>query len=284
MYLSTMITGKKYLVDFRKIIRNALDEDIPSKDITTEILIDKTKKAAACIMVRQDGVLCGSGIVRECFHLVDKGLKVRELKKDGSFIRKNTVVMKIEGNVRSILTVERTALNFLQHLSGIATHTAEMVKIAGRYNVKILDTRKTLPGLRLLEKYAVRTGGGMNHRLNLSDEVLIKENHIAANRDIRKTIRKVKLRCRNKFEMEVENLKELAIALEEKVPVILLDDFTLPRIRRAVRMNRGRSRLEVSGGITIRNLEKVCRTGIDFISVGSITHSSPALDFTLLVR
>lgn len=284
MYLSTMITGRKYLVDFRKIIRHALDEDIPSRDITTEILIDKTKKASACIMAKQDGILCGSGIVRECFHLIDRGLKVRILKKDGSPVRKNQVVMRIEGNARSILTVERTALNFLQHLSGIATHTAEMVKIAGKYRVQILDTRKTLPGLRLLEKYAVRTGGGRNHRLNLSDEVLIKENHIAANRDIKRTIRKIKARYKNKFEVEVENLKELRTALEEKVPVILLDDFTLPQIRKAVRMNRNRARLEVSGGITLRNLDQVCRTGIDYASVGSITHSSPALDFTLLVK
>lgn len=284
MYLYTKILNKQYQMDIKRIIKIALDEDIPKNDITTELLIPHESKSIASIIAKEPGILCGIEIVKECLHYADKTLKYIPYKKDGQRIKKGDVVLKVTGSTKAILKVERTALNFLQHLSGIASYTNQMVRIATPYNVEILDTRKTLPGLRYLEKYAVKTGGGKNHRLNLSDEILIKENHITANGNIEETIKKLKSKYHKNFEIEVETLEEFKIALKYKVPFILLDNFSLKNIIKAVRLNQGRAKLEVSGGVNLHNLKQIVKTGINFVSIGSITHSAPAIDFSLLLK
>jgi len=229
-------------------------------------------------------ILCGVDIVKKCFEIGDRNIRIEILEKDGDKSKKGDLVLKIKGGTKSILKVERTALNFLQHLSGIATHTYRMVSVANKYNVTILDTRKTIPGLRYLAKYAVFIGGGKNHRFHLSDEVLIKENHIIANGGIENTLIKFKKKYKKNFEIEVENLEELKIALKYNAPYILLDNFRIPDIVKAVKINNNQAKLEVSGGVTLKNIKKIARAGVDYISVGCITHSSPAADFSLILK
>jgi len=284
MILQSLILKKKYKLNTKRIIRSALKEDVPHLDVTSHLLIDNHSFSIAEIMANQEEIVCGVEIVRDCFKMVDRNISIQIFKKDGEKTKKGDLILKAKGRTKSILKAERTALNFLQHLSGIATHTYKMVSIAANYNVTILDTRKTIPGLRYLAKYAVYIGGGKNHRFHLSDEILIKENHIIANGGIEKTLVKFKKRYGKNFEIEVENLDELRTALKYNAPYILLDNFKVVDIKRAVRINQGRAKLEVSGGVTLKNIKQVARTGVDYISVGSITHSSPAVDFTLILR
>ncbi|MBU1077522.1 MAG: carboxylating nicotinate-nucleotide diphosphorylase [Spirochaetes bacterium] len=283
MKFRTQILKKSYDIDLANVIKNALKEDIPRKDITSEMLIPETSISEAIITAKENGILCGTDILRQCFKLMDNRMNIRFLKKDGNRIRKGDVILKLKGKTKAILEAERTALNFLQHLSGIATYTNKMVLIAKKYNVTVLDTRKTIPGLRHLAKYAVQTGGGKNHRLHLSDEILIKENHIVANGGIEKTLQKIRKCYKQDFEVEVENLNELKSALDHKVKYILLDNFSLSDMKKAASINNGRAKLEASGGVNLKNISKIASTGINFISVGAVTHSAPALDFSLIL-
>ncbi len=283
-YLSSYILNKKYKLDIKNIIKNALDEDIKRGDITGEYLLNNNDISKAKIIAKEDAILCGIDIMKECFHMVDKNIKFKKLKNDGDKVKKNEVICELYGKTKNILKTERTALNFLQHLSGISTLTNKMVKIASKYGVKILDTRKTLPGLRILQKYAVRVGGGENHRFNLSDEILIKENHIFANDGIENSIKKLKKRYKKKFEIEVENLEELKTALQLKAPIILLDNFKISDIKKAVKITQKKALLEVSGGVTLKKIKKIAKTGINYISVGQITHSVISSDFSLIIE
>ncbi len=284
MVLRSKILDLKYKLDIKRIIKTALKEDIPRFDITSNLLVDNDSISYAEIRANQGMILCGVEIVKTCFRMCDRNTRVEILKKDGDEIKKRDLVLKIKGKTKSILKAERTALNFLQHLSGIASHTHKMVLIANKYNATILDTRKTIPGLRNLAKYAVFIGGGKNHRFHLSDEVLIKENHIIANRGIENTLIRFKKKYKKKFEIEVENLEELKVALKYNAPYILLDNFAVSDIKEAVKINNNRAELEVSGGVTLKNIKKIARTGVDYISVGCITHSSPAADFSLILK
>lgn len=268
-----------------QIIQNALAEDRAYNDITTKTLVDKKKISQAYIISREDAVICGNAVIKEIFKKFDAKATVVSYHKDGDRIKKNEPVIFIKGPTATILSCERIALNFLARLSGIATLTAEFVKQAGK--AQILDTRKTTPGLRDLEKYAVVCGGGFNHRRDLSDMVLIKDNHLAAqakDMTISDIIRKVRQEAKKKIELEVDTLKQFTEALQARPDIILLDNMTTAQLKTAVRLKKhakSKVLLEASGGIDLRNIAKVARTGVDRISIGQLTHSVKAVDFSL---
>lgn len=270
----------------REVIAGALKEDVGARDITTESLIPEDKLVKACILVKEEGVICGLNIAAMSFKLQDKNITFKSLTQDGAFVKKNQKIALVCGNARGILAAERVALNFLAHLSGVATQTKIFVNAARPWRVKILDTRKTTPGLRALEKYAVRTGGGFSHRFNLEEMILIKDNHLSIIGGMDKL---GALNRRYRVEIEVKNLKELKQALTLGPDVIMLDNMNLSRIRQAVRINRtaqGQCRrplLEVSGGVTLSNIKKIASLGVDMISIGSLTHSVRAIDISLEV-
>lgn len=275
-------------------------EDIGGEDITTELLVPKCLEADAYIDAKASGILCGGEVVKEVFLLADRKLKVEQKARDGSCLSKGKKIFHIFGKVNSILKAERLALNFLARLSGIATETRRYVEKIMGTNAKIYDTRKTTPLWRELEKYAVVTGGGFNHRFGLWDEVLVKDNHWM----ILKSLTKHRSHLKNRFasldgsvrisrknmpvEVEVGDFKELTYLLDGRfVPDrILLDNFSIPQLKKAVQMVKKRKSgvlLEASGGVTLSNVFQVAKTGVDRISVGAITHSAPALDFSLTV-
>lgn len=268
----------------RSVIRRALREDIGAGDITSRALIAPSCPATAVIVARQAGVLSGGPIAAQVFRELDRSIRVRLLKADGQPFRKNDLLLRISGRARTILAGERTALNFLQHLTGIATLTARFVEMVRPYGTRILDTRKTTPGLRALEKYAVRCGGGTNHRMGLNDQVLIKDNHrrLLRRRDLAAAVRCARDRNpRVSVEMEVESEAQLRRVLPARPDWILLDNMTPRKLRRCVRLCRARARLEASGGITLKNVKAVAATGVQAISLGCLTHSAPAANLAL---
>ncbi len=266
----------------KKAVREALKEDIGRGDVTTEILFPKKINTRAVIQAKQEGIIAGLQVVRTVFKQVDPRLRCRPAVRDGERVKPGAAIASLSGDGRSILMGERVALNFLQHLSGIATLTARFVKAAEGTQAKILDTRKTMPGLRMLEKYAVRIGGGRNHRMNLSERILIKDNHIALAGDLGKIVRLAKKKAgRLKVEVEVTDLSEIQEAVSGGAEIILLDNMTVSQLKQAVTQIKGRALIEASGGIHIGNVREIASTGVDFISIGALTHSAPALDFSL---
>ncbi len=264
----------------RYLLKAALDEDIGTGDKTTDILISKKAKGRAVVVARETGLLCGEPIVCELLRLLDASVKVKFPVMEGERFSKNKPVVELEGSVSSILKVERTLLNFFGHLSGIATKTREYVDRVKKYPVFILDTRKTTPLWREVEKYAVRVGGGKNHRMGLYDRILIKENH----RPQADWERLEKFR--GQFEIEVRNLKELKEALKLGPRIILFDNFSPAALHKAVQMTRHLHPeiiLEASGGITLDNVAHYAALGVDWISIGALTHSAKSIDFSLLV-
>ncbi|MDD5085384.1 MAG: carboxylating nicotinate-nucleotide diphosphorylase, partial [Candidatus Omnitrophica bacterium] len=272
----------------RKIIKEELRRDIGRGDITTRVLFPKVRKISFAIRACQDGVVAGLPIAREVFSLSGR-VSFRTLKRDGSRVKKGMVVAKGEGEIHSVLAAERTALNFLCHLSGIATLTRKFVDKAKPYRVKILDTRKTTPLLRSLEKYAVRSGGGVNHRFGLDSFILVKDNHIAAVKYGEKDAchkRLIRAAKKIKLEIEADSLARLRKVLEVRPHIVLLDNFSLKNLRKAIRIVRSRSprpQIEVSGGVTLENVRRIASSGVERISIGALTHSAPALDFSLEV-
>ncbi len=271
----------------RQLIRLALAEDAGRGDITSDALVDSTLSGRAVIAAKNDGVLAGLTVANEVFQTVNRRIIFKMLSRDGQRVTKGEKIAVIQGKVKAILTAERTALNFLQRLSGIATLTAQYVQKLKGTKAKILDTRKTTPGLRLLEKQAVKVGGGENHRMGLFDMFLIKENHIRAAGGIAEAIRKAKSKRRKeKIEVEVRNLSELKEAIAAKPDWIMLDNMNIAQMKKAVRIIRSASskiKIEASGNINLRNVRSIALTGADFISVGALTHSAPALDLTLIL-
>ena len=262
----------------------ALREDIGKGDITTDSIVPADMRTSAKIIAKESGIICGLGIARLVFQSVDKNIKFTDKVREGKAVKKGTVVATIKGPARGILTAERTALNFLQRLSGIATLTNKFVKAAGG-RVKILDTRKTSPGLRVLEKYAVKIGGGFNHRLGLFDAVLIKDNHISVAGGLKKAVDLAKKKY-PWIEVEVKTLGQVREAIEAGVSRIMLDNMSIAGIKRSVQLVRRSKRkieIEVSGGITLKNIRSIARTGADYVSVGAITHSAKALDISLKI-
>jgi nicotinate-nucleotide pyrophosphorylase (carboxylating) len=268
-----------------EIIRKGLEEDIGSGDITTRYLDLEPQSNIAYIIPKEEGVLAGVDVARLVFRMVDPELKIVLYNKDGDKIMPNEEIMRLEGRPSSILQGERTALNFLQRLSGIATKTAKFVSLLEGTNVKLLDTRKTTPLLRSLEKYAVRVGGGYNHRFGLFDMVLIKENHIRACGSITEAVNRIrKHNTSYKIEVEVTNLKEVDEAAKAKVDRVMLDNMTPTQIRKAVKKYKDILEFEVSGGITEENIRSFAETGVQFISSGALTHSYKSLDISLLFK
>ncbi len=284
------------------LIDVALTEDVGVGDVTTAAVVPKGRKGLAEVIARDGGVIAGLEFTQNLFKKLDKDLKIETELQDGQKIKEGEVVLTIEGELEPILRGERVALNFLGRLSGIATLTSKFVERIKGTESKILDTRKTTPGMRLLEKYAVTVGGGENHRFGLYDMILIKENHLAACGGIEAALRAARLyvdeyegqtkgRHSLKIEVEVKNTEELKEALKFSPDIIMLDNFDVEEIKEGVEIvkrsevEKGEApKLEVSGGVNLKNVREIAETGVDFISVGALTHSSKTLDFSLLIR
>ena len=267
--------------DIDPIVKLALDEDIGSGDITAG-LVDSNEQASATVITREAGILCGTKFVDAVFASVDPDVKVVWKKTDGDTLAPKEVLFTLEGNARSILTGERAALNFLQMLSGTASYSASLASLVEGTKTKLLDTRKTIPGFRNAQKYAVTCGGCFNHRIGLFDAFLIKENHIAACGGIRQAVEKARQNAPGKpVEVEVENLDELEQALTAGTDRIMLDNFTLKDMRKAVAMTAGKAELEASGNVTEETLRGIAETGVDFISIGALTKVVIPLDLSM---
>lgn len=266
------------------LIKAAFKEDFNNiGDVTSDFVFESYDfEAEGFFIAKQSGVVAGLDIVRRCFELYDEKVEFESLCNEGDYLADKAKIAKVKGNLKSLLAVERTALNFLGHLSGIATLTRKYVEAVKHYKAKILDTRKTIPGLRELEKYAVKVGGGTNHRFGLYDLVLIKDNH----KDflgIRKSIENGK-KSGLKVEVEVENLDELKEALEAKPDVIMLDNMGVSNIKEAVNIAVGIVKLEASGNISLENIIEIAATGVDYISIGALTHSAQTLDISFKIK
>jgi len=270
-----------------EIVVLALAEDIGQGDVTTQALIPEDQKGAASIMVKEQGVLAGIDVAKKVFHRVDPELKIDVLLEDGSRIKAGDIIATVEGKIASILKAERVVLNFLQRLSGIASETDRYVEEVKGLPVRVTDTRKTTPGLRLLEKHAVRVGGGENHRMNLGDAILIKDNHLVALRsqglNLKDIVAKARQNISRRLRVEVETttVQEAIEAADAGVDVVMLDNMNLENMRQAVKAIHGRVLIEASGGITLDRIRAVAETGVDFISVGALTHSVKALDISM---
>ncbi len=269
-------------MNYYEIIKKALKEDIGKGDITTRLTIPKHKKAKAVLLAKDNFTLCGMNLAKEVFQSLDRSIKFQALAKDGAKVKRGKVLAKISGPASPILSAERVALNFLSLLSGVATKTREYVDAAKPYKAKILDTRKTIPGLRFLQKYAVRCGGGFNHRMNLDEMVLIKDNHLAI-LGAKTQAAKLREKIKNiKIEIEVNSLEQFRKALKEKPDIIMLDNMRLEDIKKAVVIrNAAHPKLEVSGGVSLKNIRRLAATGVEMISVGSLTHSVESKDISL---
>jgi nicotinate-nucleotide pyrophosphorylase (carboxylating) len=268
----------------KKIVRLALEEDRVDADITTGSLADLDRRARAEVRAKEPGVISGIDAFLRVMQEVDARLEIAVFAGDGCAVQAGDLVLEVCGRESSILKGERTALNFLQRLSGVATLTRAFVEKLKPYRAELLDTRKTTPGMRYLEKNAVRHGGGRNHRLNLEDMAMVKDNHIAMAGGITAAVQRVRAAHPGKqIEVEVKDLSELQEALELGVDLVMLDNFPLDQAGAAVGLNRGRARLEISGNITLENIEVHAATGVDFISVGALTHSFRSLDLSLKI-
>jgi nicotinate-nucleotide pyrophosphorylase (carboxylating) len=270
-------------LEFDATIEAALREDMPEGDITSESIVPAGAVSEALLLAKEDGVLAGLTVARRVFEIVDPRVEFRGECPDGTAFRKGDVLARIKGPTVSLLKAERTALNFLQRLSGIATATRRFVDAVAGTKARIFDTRKTTPGLRLLEKYAVRMGGGTNHRLGLSDMVLIKDNHLRYVGSITEAVRRARARVSAgvKVEVEVTTVDEAREALAAPADIIMLDNMPLEGMKAAVALDAGRVPLEASGKVTLERVREIAATGVDYISVGALTHSSPALDISL---
>ena len=274
--------ARKIIEAAKPLIDLALAEDVGKGDVTTVATVPEGKEGRAVIIAKAYGIVCGLPIMAEVFRQVDEAIRLTHLASDGEPVAPGDVVAALSGPLRGILTAERTALNFLTHLSGIATLTARFVDVVAPYRAVILDTRKTTPGWRILEKYAVRCGGGRNHRMGLYDMVLIKDNHIAACGSLAEAVRRVRgAGVSVPIEVEVRTLAELEEALSLGVDRILLDNMDIPTLREAVARAKGKVELEASGGVGLENVAEIAACGVDYISIGALTHSAPALDFSL---
>jgi nicotinate-nucleotide pyrophosphorylase (carboxylating) len=268
-----------------KIIELALQEDLSLGDITSDTIFTSQHKAKAVIRAKEDLVLCGQDIARQVFGEVDARVQFTALKQDGDEVKKGETVVALEGPTLSILKAERTALNFMQRLSGIASASRAFAAVGKKYGVMIVDTRKTQPGLRRLDKYAVRVGGCRNHRISLADSVMIKDNHIAAAGSITAAVEKIKsvIGHTPKVEVETTNLDEVKEALAAGADIIMLDNMTPAQVAQCKDVIAGKAIIEVSGGINAHNLEAYCKVKPDVISMGALTHSVPAKDLSLKI-
>jgi nicotinate-nucleotide pyrophosphorylase (carboxylating) len=270
----------------KKVILEALKEDIGAGDITTRAIVKNNLRGHAEAIAKEEFIVAGIDVFKKTFLLLDKDLKFRAFAKDGKRVCKGEILARLEGSLASILQAERVALNLFQRMCGIATQTNKYVKAVKGTKAKILDTRKTVPGLRLLDKMAVKTGGGFNHRMGLYDAVLIKDNHIAAAGSITKAVKDQKKALNKKIKIEVEtkNLDEVKEALESGADIIMLDNMGIAEMKMAVKIVGKRALLEASGNVNLKRVAKIAGVGVDLISVGEITHSARAADISLKIR
>ena len=265
------------------LILLALREDVSSEDITTNSILKDNILGRGSLIAKEDGILAGIEIFKRVFKLLDKNIEFKVNFKDGDKLQKGQIICEITGDLRVILSGERVALNYLQHMSGVATYTNDVVQLLKGTSIKLLDTRKTTPNMRIFEKYAVKVGGGYNHRYNLSDGVLIKDNHIAVAGSIKSAVEMARsyVSFVKKIEVEVENLQMVEEAIEAKADIIMLDNMDEATMKRAVEIIGGRCKTEYSGNITRENILKISKCGVDFVSSGAITHSAPIWDISL---
>lgn len=268
------------------IIETAIKEDINYLDTTTDLMIPADARSTARFMAKAEGVVCGLDIALRVFEMLDTSFTARILIPEGSHVKPGDIIAELEGNTRFLLKGERTALNLLQHMSGVATATARAVKLVEGTRAAITDTRKTLPGLRPLQKYAVTVGGGKNHRFNLSDGAMLKDNHIDAAGGIPQAVAAIRQKLGHmvKLEVETRNLDEVQQALDAGADVIMLDNMSCADMAKAAQMAAGKALLEASGGITDETLRAVAETGVDIISIGALTHSVKAMDISMKIH
>lgn len=266
-----------------RLIRMALEEDITSEDITTNSVMRKKETGEVQLLCKEDGVIAGLWVFERVFTLLDENTETEFYVKDGDKVKKGQLLGMVRGDIRVLLSGERTALNYLQRMSGIATYTRQIADMLEGSKTKLLDTRKTTPNMRIFEKYAVKTGGGYNHRYNLSDGILLKDNHIGAAGSVRKAVEMAKEYAPfvRKIEVETENLDMVKEALEAGADIIMLDNMSPEMMREAVELIDGRAQTECSGNVTRENIEKLVSIGVDYISSGALTHSAPILDLSL---
>lgn len=271
------------VLHFDEAIRGALKEDIPWEDVSANAVVPAGAKGEAELIAKDNGVLAGLNVFARTFHILDPEAKVVFHKEEGEEVRKGDLIAEVRGDMRSILSGERTALNFLQRMSGIATYTRRAVRLLEGSRTKLVDTRKTTPGLRAFEKYAVRVGGAGNHRFNLSDGVLLKDNHIGAAGGVRQAIEAARAYAPfvRKIEIEVETLQELQEALEAGADIVMLDNMSPEMLKEALAIAKGRAETEISGNVTAENVRVYADLGADYISSGALTHSAPILDLSL---
>jgi nicotinate-nucleotide pyrophosphorylase (carboxylating) len=266
-----------------ELIKMALAEDISSEDVTTNSVMKNYVKGEVQLICKQSGVICGLHVFERTFKILDETTQITLNFEDGDRVEKGQLVATVVGDIRVLLSGERVALNYLQRMSGIATYTAEVVKLLSGSKTKLLDTRKTTPNMRIFEKYAVKVGGGNNHRYNLSDGILLKDNHIGAAGSVTKAVQMAKEYAPfvRKIEVEVENLDMCKEALEAGADIIMLDNMSPEDMKKAVKMINGRAITECSGNVTKDNIKNIIDTGVDFVSSGALTHSAPILDLSL---
>ena len=266
-----------------KLIRMALEEDITSEDVSTNAVMPTNVKGTVDLIAKEDGVIAGMDVYARVFKLLDESMEIEMFCHDGDEVKKGDLMAKVTGDIRVLLSGERVALNYLQRMSGIATYTRSVVKLLEGSGVTLLDTRKTTPNCRVFEKYAVRVGGGCNHRYNLSDGVLLKDNHIGAAGSITKAIQMAKAYAPfvRKIEIETETPEQVAEAVEAGADIIMLDNMTPEVMKQAVALIDGRAQTECSGNITKENIARIREIGVDFVSSGALTHSAPILDISM---
>lgn len=265
------------------LIKMALQEDISSEDVTTNAVMRNRKQGEVQLICKQDGIIAGLGVFERVFKLLDETTEVEFYAEDGDEVKNKQLLGVIRGDIRVLLSGERTALNYLQRMSGIATYTHQIAELLKETKIKLLDTRKTTPNMRIFEKYAVKVGGGYNHRYNLSDGILLKDNHIGAAGSVKKAVEMAKEYAPfvRKIEIETENLEMVKEAVEAGADIIMLDNMTPEVMKEAVKLIDGRAETECSGNVTKENIERLVEVGVDYISSGALTHSSPILDLSL---
>ncbi len=266
-----------------ELILSALKEDISSEDVSTNAVMPYYQEGSVSLIAKQDGIICGLYVFKRVFELLDGNVRVEFYFKDGDRVKNKDIVATVTGDIRVLLSGERTALNYLQRMSGIATYTNEVAKLFEGSRTKLLDTRKTTPNMRIFEKYAVKVGGGHNHRYNLSDGVLLKDNHIGAAGSVKKAVEMAKEYAPfvRKIEVEVESLEMVREAVEAGADIIMLDNMSVDMMKEAIEIIDGRAETECSGNVTKENVAKLTNIGVDYISSGALTHSAPILDLSL---
>lgn len=272
-----------YKINADRLIRMALEEDITSEDLSTNCVMLEYQKGQVELICKQDGIIAGLGVFRRVFELLDETVSFQMVVQDGDDVKNGQRMAVVTGDIRALLSGERTALNYLQRMSGIATYTRSIVKLLEGSKTTLLDTRKTTPNMRIFEKYAVKVGGGSNHRFNLSDGVMLKDNHIGAAGGITQAVQRAKAYASfvHKIEVEVENLDMVREAADAGADIIMLDNMSPEEMKEAIRIIDGRALTECSGNVTRENIQKMIDVGVDYVSSGALTHSAPIMDISL---